>query len=90
MRNFFSADFVHIYLIYCLYDQYSYFEHIRYYVLCVIKQTYEIYDKNISKEKYEKLRKYLLKTKEFNENILGKGFITSIKGGTLFGKRALG
>ena len=90
MRNFFSADYVYIYLIYCLYDQYSYFEHIRYYVLCVIKQTYEIYDKNISKEKYEKLRKYLLKTKEFNENIIGKGFITSIKGGTLFDNRALG
>ena len=71
------------YLIYYLYDQCSYFEHIRHYASCVIKQRYEICDKNISKEKYEKLRKYLFKIKEFNENILGKGFITSIKGGEL-------
>ena len=78
------------YLIYCLYDQRSYFEHIRHYVSCVIKQTYEICDKNISKEKYEKLRKYLFKIKEFNENILGKGFITTKKRGTLLDKRALG
>ena len=62
----------------------------RHYASCVIKQTYEICDKNISKEKYEKLRKYLFKIKEFNENILGKGFITTKKRGTLLDKRALG
>ena len=70
---------MHIYFICCLYDLHSYCEHICHYASCVIKQTYEICDKNISKEKYEKLRKYLFKIKEFNENILGKKFFTSIK-----------
>ena len=79
IRNIFSADYVHIYLIYCLYDQRSYFEHICHYASCVIKQTYEICDKNISKKIYEKVRKYLFKMKEFNENILIKRFFTSIK-----------
>ena len=70
---------MHIYLIYCLYDQRSYFEHICHYASCVIKQTYEICDKNISKKICEKFRKYLFKMKEFNENILIKRFFTSIK-----------
>ena len=56
MKIFFSADYVHIYLIYCLDDEGPYFEHIHHYAF------------NISKEKNEKLRKYLFKTKEFNEH----------------------
>ena len=77
MRNFFSGDYVHIYLIYFL----IFWEYAPLYASCVIKQTYEICDKNISKGKYEKLRKCLFKTKKFSENILGKGFITPNKSG---------
>ena len=36
--------------------------------------------KNISKEKYEKLRNYLIKIKESNEVVLGKWLFASIKG----------
>ena len=36
--------------------------------------------KTFQKKKYEELRKYLFKIKEFNETILGKGFFTSLKG----------
>ena len=46
----------------------------------------EICEKNISQEKFEKLRNYLFKMKEFiykiiaiNEIILGKGLLASIK-----------
>ena len=35
--------------------------------------------KNISKEKYEKLRNYLIKIKESNEVVLGKWLFASIK-----------
>ena len=86
MRNFFSGDYVHIYLIYFL----IFWAYAPLYASCVIKQTYEICDKNILKEKYEKLRKYLFKTKKFSEIFLEKGSLPPIKVGTLFDKRALG
>ena len=37
-----------------------------------LKQMYEIRDKNISDEKYEKLRNYLFKMKELNGVVLEK------------------
>ena len=46
--------------------------------MCIIKQTYEVCDKNISEEKYEKLQNYVFKIKEFNSIILGKGLFASI------------
>ena len=39
----------------------------------------EICDKNILKEKYEKLRNYSFKMKELNKIVLGKGPLASIK-----------
>ena len=37
----------------------------------------EVCDKNISKEKYEKLRNYLFKMKKLNEIVLQKGLLAS-------------
>ena len=41
---------------------------------------WKICDKNILKEKFEKLKYCLFKTKEWNEIVLGKRFFASIKG----------
>ena len=51
MKNFFSADYVHIYLIYCLDDEGPYFEHIHHYALCIIKQMYKYVIKTFQKKK---------------------------------------
>ena len=40
----------------------------------------KISDNNISNKKYEKLRNYLFKIKEFSQTVLGKGLYVSIKG----------
>ena len=48
---------------------------------------YKIFDKNISEEKYVKLRNYLFKMKEL---ILGKGLFISIKWQLSFTKGHLG
>ena len=50
----------------------------------------EISDKNISKGKYEKLRSYLLKMKELNGIVLGKGVLVSVKGQLSLTKGHLG
>ena len=50
----------------------------------------EICDKNISKEKYDKLRKYLFKLKELNEIVIGKWLFASIKGQLCLIKGRLG
>ena len=60
---------MHFYLISCFHDHCSHFKQIR-----------EKCDKNISNKKYERFTKYLYKTKESNQTVLGKGLFFSIKG----------
>ena len=50
----------------------------------------EICDKNISKEKHEKLRNYLFKIKELNKIVPGKWLFASIKGQLYLTKEHLG
>ena len=45
----------------------------------VIKHMCEIWDKNISNTKNEKLRIYLFKMKEFSQIVFEKGLFVSIK-----------
>ena len=52
-------DYVHVYLISCFHDNVHILWLKRRYVSYIVKQMCKICDKNISKEKYEKLRKYL-------------------------------
>ena len=47
-------------------------------------------NKNISEGKYEKLRNYLFRMKEFNEIVLEKGLFTLVKGQFCLIKRYLG